>query len=103
VRAAGADEKRARSLAATCTGCHGTDGFSVGAIPTLAGIDKECIIALMQAFRRGDRAATVMHQHARGYTEEQIEALASWFASRKLLGRQDASGKDPCRSPDADF
>jgi cytochrome c553 len=37
----------------------------------------------MRAFRDGKRPATVMHQIAKGYTDVQIEALASWFAAQK--------------------
>lgn len=72
-----------RNLAATCTGCHGTNGVSTGAIPTLAGVEAARIVVLMQEFRDGKRPATVMQQHARGYTDQQIEAIAAWFAAQK--------------------
>jgi cytochrome c553 len=72
-----------RALAATCTGCHGPGGASAGAIPAIAGMDRARMIALMSDFRDGKREATVMHQHARGYTDEQIEAMAAWFAARR--------------------
>jgi cytochrome subunit of sulfide dehydrogenase len=72
-----------RSLAATCTGCHGTNGVSQGGIPSIAGVDKERILGLMKEFRDGKREATVMHQHAKGYSDEQLEAIASWFAVQK--------------------
>jgi len=78
-----ADDTAARSLAATCTGCHGTNGVSAGGIPTIAGVEKERIVALMKEFKDGKRAATVMQQHAKGYTDEQIDAIAGWFASQK--------------------
>ena len=73
----------ARNLAANCTGCHGTNGVSAGGIPTLAGVDRARIVQLMQEFRDGKRAATVMHQLAKGYTDEQIEAIAAWLATQK--------------------
>jgi cytochrome c553 len=78
-----AEDKAARSMAATCTGCHGTNGVSGGGIPSIAGVDKGRIATLMREFRDGKRPATVMHQHAKGYTDEQIEAIAAWFAERK--------------------
>jgi cytochrome c553 len=81
--AAHAEDKTARSIAATCSGCHGTNGVSAGGIPTLAGVDAERIAGLMREFRDGKRPATVMHQHAKGYTDEQIDAVAAWFAARK--------------------
>jgi cytochrome c553 len=78
-----AEDKAARSLAATCTGCHGTNGVSAGGIPTLAGVEAARIAGLMREFRDGTRSATVMHQHTKGYTDEQIDAVAAWFAAQK--------------------
>jgi cytochrome c553 len=72
-----------RNLAANCTGCHGTDGVSAGAIPSLAGMERSRMVVLMQEFRDGKRPATVMHQHAKGYTDAQIDAIAAWFAAQK--------------------
>ena len=37
----------------------------------------------MQAFKSGARAATIMHQIAKGYNDEQIKQLADYFASQK--------------------
>jgi len=71
----------ARSLAATCTACHGTDGRSVGGVPpSLAGRDKGELLQTMKDFKTGKRPATVMHQHAKGYSDEQLELIANYFA-----------------------
>jgi cytochrome c553 len=78
-----AQDKAARDMAANCTGCHGTNGVSSGGIPSIAGTDKERMVTLMKEFRDGKRPATVMHQHAKGYTDQEIEAIAAWFAARK--------------------
>ena len=74
---------QARDWAATCTGCHGTNGRSAGGIPGIAGLDKAYIISVMQDFKADKRAATVMHQHAKGYSDAQIERIAAYFASQK--------------------
>jgi len=37
----------------------------------------------MQEYKSGARTGTIMNQLAKGYTDEQIEALAGWFAARK--------------------
>jgi len=71
-----------RDIAATCANCHGTDGRSRGAIPTLAGQDAAVIVQGMKEFRDGRRAATVMQQLAKGYTDVQIEAAAAYFAAQ---------------------
>lgn len=71
-------------LSATCTSCHGTNGATAGdALPSLAGQSKDVLIGSMQAFKAGTRQATIMHQIAKGYTDEQIELIAAYFAKQK--------------------
>ena len=73
----------ARSYAATCANCHGTNGLAQGAIPALAGLPKEQILAQLKAFKDGTRPATIMHQLAKGYTDEQLNLIAGYFATQK--------------------
>jgi cytochrome subunit of sulfide dehydrogenase len=82
--AAHAQENRAaRSLAATCASCHGTDGRSATTeVASLTGLPKEHIVGQMKAFRDGTRPGTVMHQLAKGYSDAQIELIADYFARR---------------------
>jgi cytochrome c553 len=99
---AAAQDMLARDWSGACTGCHSagydstsfeSTGFestgsdetgrrNAGLIPVIAGMDKVKFVALMLAFRNGTRNSTVMHQLARGLTEEQIDALGDFFASR---------------------
>jgi cytochrome c553 len=78
------DAAAGRNLASGCAICHGTEGRAVtkDVIP-LAGLPKDYIATQMRAFRDGKRAATVMHQIAKGYTDPQIDAMAAWFAAQK--------------------
>ena len=71
-----------RDIAANCANCHGSDGKSRGAIPALAGREAAAIVQKMKEFRHGRRAATVMQQLAKGYTDAQIEAAAAYFAAQ---------------------
>lgn len=75
------DAHLARNLAATCANCHGTHGQARGDMPPLAGMAAEKIIGAMADFKNGARSATVMHQIAKGYTEEQIRLVAGYLAS----------------------
>ncbi|MCC7486498.1 MAG: c-type cytochrome [Burkholderiales bacterium] len=78
------DASYARGLAATCFTCHGTDGQSVGGIPpSLAGQDRAYLLQQMMEFKAGKRPATIMHQHAKGYTDEQLALIAGYFAGIK--------------------
>ena len=77
-------QDRPRQLASACAICHGTDGRGDGkALPPLAGMPRDHPASQMRAFRDGQRPATVMHQIAKGYTDEQIDALAAYFAAQK--------------------
>ena len=77
------DSARARDLASTCANCHGTGGRAQGAVPPLAGQSKADLVQKMNDFRDGKRQATIMHQLAKGYTPQQIELIAGWFAQQK--------------------
>lgn len=72
-----------RIHAAACTSCHGPSGRAPegSTIPSLAGRQQAELLAQLQAFRSGARPATVMHQIAKGYTDEQLAAIAAWFAN----------------------
>lgn len=83
LRAGAQDAAVARSLAATCANCHGTDGRSVGGIEALAGMDKAEMVRKLSEFRSGARPGTIMPQLAKGYTEQQIETVAAYFAAQK--------------------
>jgi cytochrome subunit of sulfide dehydrogenase len=78
-----ADPNSGRNLAAACAMCHGTNGSNAGGLPDLAGQPREHVAQQLRDFRDGKRAATIMHQIAKGYTEPQIDALAAFFAAQK--------------------
>lgn len=74
-----------RSLAATCANCHGTDGRAVqgSTVVSIAGMDKNYLVTQLKAFKSGTRPATVMHQISKGYSDAQIDVLASYFSAQK--------------------
>lgn len=76
-------DAQTRQLAASCSACHGTDGHSVGGTPVLAGLERAHIVKQMQDFKSGARPATVMHRHAAGYSDPEIEKLADYFSALK--------------------
>jgi cytochrome c553 len=71
------------ALAANCANCHGTSGRATGAMPALAGQPKSYLVEQMKAFKEGQRSGTIMHQLAKGYTDEQIEAMAAYLSAQK--------------------
>jgi sulfide dehydrogenase cytochrome subunit len=73
-------------LADTCAGCHGTDGASQGpASPTISGNSKKYIIELMEGFASGTIPSTVMGRIAKGYSKEEIEALADYYSAKPFV------------------
>lgn len=75
---------QAASLAATCANCHGTNGQGVegSAVSGLANLSVEYIKTNMIWFKTGQRPATVMHQLAKGYTDEQIDIIANYLGKK---------------------
>jgi sulfide dehydrogenase cytochrome subunit len=76
------DPNLARNLAATCANCHGTDGRATGDMKSLAGLPAAAVVAMMNEFKAGNLPATIMHQIAKGYTDEQIQLIATYFAAQ---------------------
>ena len=77
------DAAQVRSWAAACANCHGTDGRAQPGMEALAGANKDDIVKKMLDFKAGRKPATIMHQLAKGYSDEQITAIAGYFAAQK--------------------
>lgn len=75
-------DPRGYMLASSCAACHGPDGQSPGAIPSLSGKDQAYIANALKAFKSGEQPATVMNRLAKGYSDEEIDIIAKWFATR---------------------
>jgi sulfide dehydrogenase cytochrome subunit len=75
-------------LAGPCANCHGTDGKAKGLIPSLAGRPATTLAALLKAYK-GETpppGTTIMNRLVKGYSDEQLEALANYFAAIKAEG-----------------
>lgn len=82
---AGADSSMPRgpALANACAACHGPDGRSQGAIPSIDNLPAEDFIAALKAFRADARKSTVMNRIAKGVDDAEISAMAAYFAGRQ--------------------
>lgn len=69
--------------AAACSGCHAAGTGVKSPVPRLAGMAEADLIRAMQEFRAGSRAATVMDRIAKGFSDEEVRAIAAWYARRK--------------------
>ena len=69
--------------AAGCSGCHASKNGVDSAVPRLAGRKADDIITAMTAFKTGQRPATVMDRLAKGFSDQEVRAIAEWYAEQK--------------------
>ena len=80
---AGDEGPKTETIARNCTGCHGVDGKSPGAIPTINGKTADYLAERMMQFRDGKRESTVMNRIMKGFADDDIRRLAEYCADRK--------------------
>lgn len=79
------DAQAGRAKAAACTVCHGPLGISVTPdAPHLAGMPAIYFTAQLRAYRSGVRRHEVMAVMARALGDDDIAALAAWYASIRI-------------------
>jgi len=73
-----------RSLAANCAACHGYQGHPAKGsdLASLAGKPKSELLMALTQFKEGKKPATVMHQLAKGYSDQELAALADYFSNQ---------------------
>ncbi len=71
-------------LAITCNNCHGERGASAGAMmPTIGGQTPVYLKTVMLQFKSGERASTAMGRLLAGYSDDELAALAEYYARQK--------------------
>lgn len=68
--------------AASCLGCHSVAAGD-NPVPPLGTLSSEQMVTAMKAFRSGARPGTVMDRIAKGFSDEEIKAIADWYARSK--------------------
>jgi cytochrome c553 len=69
--------------ATSCSGCHPPSASVETKVPPLRGRDPAEIVAAMQAFRSGEHPSTVMGRIAKGFSDDEIRAIAAWLAAQR--------------------
>ncbi len=68
------------NMALPCQGCHGPDGNSYGeTIPSISGLSTNYFKEAFQEYKTGVRRNYVMQIIAKGYTDDQIDKIATFF------------------------
>lgn len=81
--AGAADEALGEYLSAECLGCHQLSGMPAGGIPPIVGLPEDRFVDALRAYKTGRRASDVMRTIAARLSEEDMAALAAYFAARK--------------------
>ena len=68
--------------ASSCTGCHSTQA-GTAEMRALNGMPASEIAEKMSAFKAGSLPATIMDRIAKGFSEDEIRAIAAWYAAQK--------------------
>jgi TRAP transporter TAXI family solute receptor len=69
-------------LSYECVACHQPTADS-GAIPVIAALPSQYFVNALKSYRAGQRSNLVMEDVARSLSDEQIDALAAYYASLK--------------------
>ena len=67
-------------LSSSCVTCHQIDGIDHG-IPSIVGWPEDAMVAVLTAYKTKDRDNPVMQTIATGLGEDEMAALAAYFAS----------------------
>jgi cytochrome c553 len=69
--------------ASSCSGCHPVSRSVDTPVKRLVGAKAADIVSAVQEFRSGKRPATVMDRIAKGFTDDEIKAIADWYGAQK--------------------
>ena len=69
--------------AATCSGCHPAARVADTSMLRLIGRDPATIVTAMQGFKSGQLPGTVMGRIAKGFSDDEIKAIAAWYGAQK--------------------
>lgn len=69
--------------AASCSGCHARHEDASSAIPGIFGRDPAEMLAALKSFKEGSKPATVMNRIAKGFSDDELQAIAAWLATQK--------------------
>ncbi len=69
--------------ASSCSGCHPASPSVDTPVKRLVGRKPEDIVAAVKAFRSGEKPATIMDRIAKGFSDDEIKAIADWYGAQK--------------------
>lgn len=84
---AAGDIAKGKTLAYTCTGCHGIveykNAYPSYRVPKIGGQNESYIIAALNGYKKGERNHPTMKAQARSFSDEDIANIAAYLSSLK--------------------
>lgn len=78
-----AKDFQATLWASSCMACHGTDGKAEGTGIPIGGRPAAELHTILLDYKTDRRQGTVMHQHAKGYSDDELKRIAQYFSRVK--------------------
>lgn len=76
--------KAAEVMATTCFGCHGSEGKSANKNGySIAGKPAKVLEMDLKAYKEDKKKGTIMNRIAKGYSDEEITAIAQYISTLK--------------------
>lgn len=72
-------------LANACAGCHGTNGLSSTPMPIISGLNQDYLETILRQYKTDERPSTIMGRLAKGYSDEELDLMATFFAAQDWL------------------
>lgn len=66
--------------AQACNVCHGNVSYVSPTMPRIHGADANTLYTALVELKRDKRSATIMNRIAKGYSDEQLKALADYLS-----------------------
>lgn len=70
-------------LSAECVTCHQLSGSVAGGVPAIVGLPEQAFVDALEAYKTGKRDNPVMRNIAARLSQDDMAALAAYFAARK--------------------
>ena len=69
--------------ATSCMACHGPEGRAEGTGMTIGGRPAQDLLGKLLGYKSGQLSATIMHHHAKGYSDDELARIAEYFSRLK--------------------
>ncbi len=87
--AQGSNADDSRIWASQCFQCHGTNGYPVGDMDEIGGKDPNSLYEELIEMKYRGKTEGIMDLHARGYSDEQLRAIAEYISAQSESKQQE--------------